>query len=238
MRRNRFGTAPEPASLGDHHLKEAVATIDRLCQRTVATMTEYSMSRDTTIRALFPQEVLDRAMAARDLIAPDSYIMSYDHIDHDVEVSMDYRTGIKSAYPPINESALVLQKDAEVLQQFIHDVRFIHMQFEEIKALLRWLNRKATPGAVRYYFPAASALCPHSPALLALPHVPTRFTQPNDINDWMDIIRNASATYASTQMLPGTAVARKRSAMWLTFGGAEVERGNVKFIPDRVTYNI
>jgi len=66
MRRcNRIGGlkgTPIPSALGDGHVESAVSTINGLCQRTVAAMTEYELSRDDTIRALFPPDVLNRAI--------------------------------------------------------------------------------------------------------------------------------------------------------------------------------
>jgi hypothetical protein len=240
MSRNKryFGSTPTPSALGDSHLGTAIDIIDGLCQRTVAVMTEYSVSRDDTIRALFPPDVLERAMAARDLIEPNTHTIGY----HIGSISTVFELSIKywepRHYPPLNASAMVLQPTSAPLLAFIEEVRAIHEQFEELKAVLRWLNRNATPGAIRYYFPAVLALCPNSPPIMALQHVPTRYTQPKDINDWMQSIRDASAVYAGTQMLPSTAKGRDRGDMWLTFRSRELQRGNVSFVSDSRVYNI
>jgi hypothetical protein len=241
-RRNRnFGT-PIPSALGDNHVDAAIGTINTLCQRTVQALTEYTPTRDETIRMLLPQEMLDRALAAKELIEPDSLIMEYDTVAPDVSLNLDYRddnyqkTGY---YPPINEGGgLVLQAGHEKLLTFIEGVRTIHHQFEELKAVLRWLNRNATPGAIRYYFPTVLALCPDSPPVKDLQHVPSRYHQPAGIGDWMQSIKDASACFASTQMLPGSAVKRPREKMWLTFSGTIVKRGDIAaFTTDNITYN-
>lgn len=238
MSRNKrhFGT-PIPSALGDGHVESAVGTINQLCQRTVAVMTEYTMTRDETVCALFSPDVLHRAMAATDLIEPESHVIRY-NLDPigPVNLTINYRDA--GAYPPIKESAMVLQASSDVLVAFIEKVRAIHEQFEELKAVLRWLNRNATPGAIRYYFPTVLALCPQSPPIMALQHVPTRYTQPKDINDWMQCIRDASALYAGAQMLPSTAKRRDRESMWLTFTPYEVHRGPIKFQTDQIIYNL
>ena len=234
-RRNRLFETPIPSALGDNHVTGGIQVISQLCQRAMSVMTEYTMTREETIRALFEPEELDKAVAAKHLISPESPTMSYDTVAKGVSLFINYN---KSMYPPINEGGyLVLQGSSVSLTHFIESVRAIHEQFEEIKGVLRWLNRNATPGAIRYYFPTASALCPQSPPLIALPHVPSRYTQPKDINNWMQLIKNAAATYAGTQMLPATAKYRQRDSMWLTFSPKVVQSEQVLFHTDIMTYN-
>ena len=228
-----FGT-PIPSALGDNHVEVGLDTINSLCQKTMAVMTEYPFTREQTVPMLFPPDVLDRALAAKELIEPET-----NTIDYTIAGAVLNLHYVGSYWPPINESAMALQPSAEPLLAFIEQVRAIHLQFEEIKDVLCWLNRNATPGAIRYYFPVASALCPDSPPLKALPHVPSRYTQPIGINDWMQTIKDASACYASTQMLPGTARFRQRErAMWLTFPGEMIRRGPIECHSDSMTYNL
>lgn len=233
--RNRTYGDVQPSALGDSHVIAAIEAIDKLCQKTMSVMTEYPFTREQTIPMLFPPDVLDRAHAAKGLIDPISNIVGYSV--RDAYLYLDY-TG--SHWPAIRAGdATELQPNAAPLLAFIKQVRTIHLQFEELKGVLRWLNRNATPGAIRYYFPIASALCPQSPSLKALPHVPSRYTQPAGINDWMQSIKDASACYASAQLLPVAAKPRSRErSMWLTFPGEMIRCGPVEFHADSTTYNL
>ena len=238
-RRNRY--LPAPSALGDNHVHDAINTIDLLCERTVNVMTEYSVSRDDTIRMLFEPDVLDRAGAAVGVIDPSTNSEDYKisgcllHIQY-LRYHGNYAGS--APWPTIRSGAMILQDSAAPLLHFIESVRAIYEQFEEIKAVLRWLNLNATPGAIRYYFPTASALCPNSPPLKALLHVPSRYTQPKDINDWMQMIKDAAACYASTQMLPTDSKPKDKTPMSLTFPQTTLTRGNLTIRADAVTFNI
>lgn len=228
------------SALGDIHLANAITTIDRLCQCTVTALTEYPLTRKATIEALFTQDVLDRAVAAKKLIEPESYTIGYDleepgAVPASTELAINYRD---SSYPPINEEAMVFQPASDKLFAFIAKIRAIHEQFEEFKATLRWLNLNATPGAIRFYFPTILALCPNSPPIAALQHVPTRYSNPENIGNWIPSIKDAAACYANTQLLPSTAKKRDRNEMWLTFRCYSVKRGDAIFPTDSRIYNL
>ena len=78
MGRSRYGmkfpaaSSDERQSIGDQHVHSACTTLDRLCQRTVTALTEYTTTREATIRALFDDADLDKLEAVRGFIEPSS----------------------------------------------------------------------------------------------------------------------------------------------------------------------
>ena len=241
MRRSNYTATSVPSALGDPPVESACTKINQLCQRTMSVMTEYPHDLDDTVRMLFDPSVLDRACAAKELIEPESHTIPYE-IGSPIELSGMLYLNYKAAatnFPPINAEASNLQGHCTPLLEFVSKVRGIHLQFEEIKGVLRWLNRSATAGAIRYYFPAVLSLCPDSPPVRDLQHVPSRYHQPKNIHQWTDAIKDALAVYAGTQMLPASALYRGRDrGMWLTIPSCRVIRGDMEYSTDAITYNL
>jgi hypothetical protein len=236
-RRYRSSTPNEPSSLGGSHVENALELISKTCLASAAVQTHYTEGRDRTIAMLFPPEVIDKANAARDIIDPASNVISYE-VEEDVQLTINYK---EARTPAIQESAMRLQPTATKLLDHIKAVKAIYDRFEEVKAVLEWLNRNATPGAIRYYFPTAMLLCPKSPALLELQHVPSRFSQPLGVTLWIQAMKDASTTWTGSTMLPNDARPQGRDAMWLTFKGRRVlhpETGETFYYTKPMTFNL
>ena len=125
------------------------------------------------------------------------------------------------------------------MRKFIEDVAAIHFQFEEVKGVLRWLNRNATPGAIRFYFPSVLKLCPTSLAFADLQHVPARYSNPQHIGSWIEPIKTAAATVAGSALLPTGVEPRPRSKMRLTFPMTTVNPDvNAAYRTDQIIYHI
>lgn len=240
-RRNRGSRnwAPElRSSLGDSHVDEAVKDLSMMCAKTIATMTNYELSREQTLPMLFRDEDLRKAREANHLVDTSSNVKAYD-IDHDVQLYVNYRDG---NCPALEIGALYLQPQRMgPLINHIAAVRAVHARFEEVKGVLRWLNRNATPGAIRFYWPTALKLCPRSQPMLELQHVPTRYSNPPNLGDWMQALKDTASTVAGAQMLPATAVPKGKGTMWLTFAQktVDVDAGNFQhYTTDAMTYHL
>lgn len=240
-RRRQFLSAPrqdERMSIGDTHVESAIQALNKTCGATVATMTSYDVSFNDTLRMLFPDDTLERMAAVKGLVDTRSVRASYEVVDG-VVLSMDFEDS-RAHVPTISPAALKLQHGRiDPLLNYIANIQAIHNRFEEVKAVLRWLNRNATPGAVRYFFPAALKLCPSSPALAELQHVPSRYTTPPKIGDWSQAIKDAATTVVSSLLLPADAVPATVKVMWLTFPKRSVHvSGESSYSTDQMTYYI
>lgn len=235
-RPNRWGQRPpkEPASIGDNHVDSAGIEINRLMQKAVTVLTEYNPTREKTIEMLFTDSQIARSCNARGLVTPSGYCRSYSI--HGATLSIDYNEALCL---PIDESAMMMQTNLiPPLLAFIRDVKAIYYQYEEVKACLRWLNRNATAGAVRFYWPTVLKLCPNAPSMAALQGVPSRYAEPHGIGDRLQMLRDTATTMAGAAMLPTDAEVRVRNKMWLTFQARVVEREGYSFTTDSLTFNI
>jgi len=222
------------SAIGDHYVDEAIAGLTRTAAETVAVMTEYPHTREHTLPMLFDADVLERAERARGIIVPNSEVEAYP-IMPSVNLCINFK-GAK--VPTISPTAFRLQPIAGPLLSYAQQVKAIHEQFSEVKAVLKWLNRNATIGAIRYYWPSVLQLCPNSPALKDMQHVPTRYTVPQGISLWTQSLKDAAATVAGSLLLPAEAKARTKNTMWLTFPQYTVERGGIEFETDTTYYFI
>lgn len=224
------------SSIGEQYVIDAVAALKRTQQTAAAVMTSYDFSREQTLRMLFEDDTIDKMQAVRGMVEPDSPQGAYD-VGVDVELTIDYKG---ARLPTITPNMLQINPQrAEPLMAYIAQVRAIHEQYETVKGVLRWLNRNATIGAIRYYWPSALQLCPTSPAFKDMQHVPTRFVTPAGISQWMQAIKDSAATVAGSLLLPATATPRPRGQMWLSFDSYTItfDQG-ANFRTDQVHYYI
>lgn len=226
-------------SIGDRHVDEAITRIDKLATTTAATMASYDLTLDQTLPMFFGDDKLARAKAAKGLIAPSSHVAHYE-IGTGIRFGVDFSD---CSYPTLVPAAMQINPDRVApLKAYVEAVRAVYDRFEEVKAVLRWLNRNATPGAIRYYWPTALKLCPTSPALMEVAaSVPSRFTPPTEIHTYLEIIKTSAATVAASAMLPSMAKPQERRDMWLIFNPKEVPVGlqhNAVYKTDQITFNI
>lgn len=211
--------ADERASIGDVHVSNAGDALNRTCAATVAEMTHYGRTREQTLPMLFRDDDLDKLKQVRGMVKTASDTRSY-QIQPNVTLNIDYEGAL---VPAIEGARLYMQPNrVGPLLTYIAEVKAIHDRFEEVKAVLRYLNRQATPGAIRYYWPSALKLCPNTTAFADLVEVPSRYTIPPKIGDWMQCLKDAATTVTGSLMLPATAKARTRDKMWLTFPSTTV----------------
>lgn len=231
-------TPTEAASLGEAHVNSAIIDINRTCQIAMTTMTHYQPSREATVRMLFDDSDLDKLAAVRGLVETGTDIKSYE-IDKNITLNIDYDG---STWPAIEPPAMKINPArVQPLLDFVRDASAVYFRFEEVKAVLRWLNRRATPGAARYFFPTVMMLCPDSPALADLKHVPSRYTTPPELSLWTQALKDAATTWASTPMLPNDAVARPRGKLWLTFKECQITHpvsGQRHYSTDPLIFNM
>lgn len=249
-RRNSFSGVPrsynpdERASLGDTHVNDAIIAINGIQQRAVATMTHYQPTRENTLGMLFADNDMAKLRMVRGLVRTDTDIKTYEigkAEDHHVTLSINYEG---ATVPSIQPEAMHIYLDrVGPLLDFTAVVKAEHAKYEELKAVLRWLNRSATPGAIRYFFPQAMKLVPTSPIWKDLQEVPTRYTTPPDYGIWAQVIRDAANTVAGMMLLPDEVQARPRKQMWLTFKPIEVhldqsDPNKMHYKTDQIIYNL
>lgn len=247
-RRNSFSTVPrhytsdERSSLGDTHVNDAIIAIIGMQQRAVAAMTHYTHTREGTLSMLFSDDTIDKLKQVRGMVKAANSFKSYEiGTKPDVSLSISYEGAM---VPAIEEDAVRIQSErVGPLHDFTVAVRDEHVKYEELKGVLRWLNRNCTPGAIRFFFPQAMKLVPHSPIWKDLQEVPSRYTTPADYGVWAPVIRSAANTVAGMMLLPADVQARPRDTMWLTFKETSVhldqsDPHKVHYKTDRVIYNL
>ncbi len=223
-------------SIGDAHVDTAINLLKQTMQRAVALQTSYAPSRQATLGMLFHDTDIAKLSQVRDMVRTAGTTREYEIIGG-VKLSIDFEGAL---VPAIEPSAMKVYPDrVQPLLTFVNEVRAIHDKFEEVKGLLRWMNRNATPGAIRYYWPTALELTPKAPVWNDYRDVPSRFNSPPGISDWMQPIKDAATTVAASLMLPSDITLRQRGKMWLTFKTRKIDLSPESFYnTDEMVYNI
>ena len=233
----------ERASLGDGPTEAAIVRLKQVQQKAVTTMTNFHGSRRGVIDMLFNPDTIRRANDCRGIITPATNTIAYNVLEPaKVTLSVDFGGETTPAIQP--EKMFLQQSFYDHMMPFMIEVERVHMQYEELKAVVRWLNRNATPGAIRYLFPQAMKLVPDSPIWKDLQQVPSRYSQPDDIAAWTQPIKDAANTFVAMALLPEEAKARTRErGMWLTFKPRKVhldpvsDPNKMHYLTDDVIYN-
>ena len=216
-------------------MEPALSKINRWQQQAVALLTEYTPDVNQTIEMLFAPDTIARATAAVGVVPSMQTVRSYKSYTFNATLVIDF----EDAYPmPIRAECIAIQEHKVApLRQFVAEVEKVYLQYEEVKGVLRWLNRNATLGAIRAYFPSVMKLCPNMFGEMVTP--PTRYDEPLGMAaGWLQHIRDAGNTVASAQMIPAEARARDRNSMWLTFEPRTVDVGESKYLTDQITFHI
>ena len=220
-------------------MEAAIRRINAQQQIAAAVLTEYTPGVPETIAMLFDDEDVAKATAAKGIVIAPHFTTSEYTLDLFGGPQHSTRLGINfdgSYCPPLMaKKCVVNQSRCAPLTAYIKRAEALYLQYEEVKAVLRWLNQNATLNAIRYYFPTAMQLCPETFRGMEMA---SRHGIPEHIHDWLQPMRDAAATVASAVMLPATAKARDRNKMWLTFESRIVQLSDSKYTTDTITFNI
>lgn len=219
-----------------NEMEMALGRIEKWQKESVAVMAHYDVSREATVRMLFNPDTIERATQAMDIVDPSTNCKQYPFYSAMDVTKRTVLLGINYAgltMLPINERFVVAQNTILPLTLFIRDVERIYRQFEEVKAVLRWLNTNASLNAIRAYFPSVRLLCPHT--FSEMVDTPSRYDEPHEINNWLQALRDAGTTVAAAQMLPGPP--HREVSMWLTFQSTRVPVGEQSYPTDTMTFH-
>jgi hypothetical protein len=204
----------ERESIGDLEVSQACAALTAAAARHADMAVPWKPEINATLQMIFPQDTINRAVAAQGIIMPRYAAETYKGIATGVTLSIGYEdTGV----PTIDKACLDLQPSATRLLHTIEEIRGVYHKYEKVKYVLRWMNRNATPGAIRHYWPSALQLCPGSTALQGVSGGAARYSEPPEIGGMLQMIRDTAATVAALALMPDTAVPRPRTHLWLTF---------------------
>jgi hypothetical protein len=95
---------------------------------------------------------------------PDDHYDLPPYLTGDIWIKTDYMPA------PANTALYWQSERAGPLVSAVATLNELHAKWGAVKHLLRWLNRNATPGAVRANWPSVLTLCPDSPGLKDLQH--------------------------------------------------------------------
>ena len=215
VRRRNHSVIDMPTALGHSWRDAAIATIEQMAQRTYATLYSYTPSVDDTIRMLFTPDTIQKTLNVCGIVEALGSVRQY-KLTEQVTLGVNYDKSLMKCLP-IQPENMVLQPSVAPLEAHVDELGAMRAKFAEAKNVVRWLDRYATLGAIRYYFPSVMQLIPQCPAAAQMQVLPSRHKEPDGISDILQPIRDAAATLAAAALLPAEAKIRSNTGLWLTF---------------------
>ena len=226
----------ERQSIGDSHVDKALGVLNTQAKTAAAVMAQYRHSREGTIPMLFADEDVEAMKRVNHLVDARMDTHAYE-IRPGISLNIDFSGALMPAFE--QDGFKPYHDRIGPLLTFIDEVKAVHDRFEEVKGVLKWFNRNATPGATRAYWPTAMKLTPSAKVWEDLQSVPSRYSEPPNIGDWLQAIRDSAATVASNAMIPADAKPRDKQKMWLTFDSVRVKLSDTQsYKTDLMHYNI
>lgn len=205
------------SSIGDTYVEDACKALDRAAQIEANIFVTDAFTPEQVISMIIPDDIVQRAKDAFGIVRPAYGEREY-NCWAEMSVTVAHQHNEATRLLPIEPEHMRIYNDRFApLHEAAATINAIWLKYQEVRWLLRWFNRNATPGAVRNYWPSVLTLCPKSPSIEA--EGPSRYSTPNGIGQLLPLIRSTSTTVATMQMLPSDAEPRPRSTVRLTCKG-------------------
>ena len=203
MSRRRPRNAPPNGSLTFYQKQTALHKVKTLEKAMVSTMVPLDFDLQAICNWCFPADALAKLREALPLVDSathrHTYPLKIEGILTRLSLELD---GI--GYPAPNETLFKLPPGNLLYDAIIH-IQKIVKQFNEVRMVINWMDKNASVGALRYYFPAILSLIPADKTPLFEVNGNVHKT-PQGIADYIPLIRDrVSPLIVSALFLPAHA---------------------------------
>ena len=200
MSRRRPRSAPPNGSLTFYQKQTALHKVKTLEKAMVSTMVPLNFDLQAICNWCFPADALAKLREALPLVYCATHIHTYpikiEGVSTRLSLELD---GI--GYPAPNETLFKLPPGNLLYDAIIHMQKIVK-QFNEVRMVINWMDKNASVGALRYYFPAILSLIPADNTPLFEVNGNVHKT-PQGIADYVPLIRDrVSPLIVSALLLP------------------------------------
>lgn len=187
----------EKTALGGCHANNAKAKLHSLAISAIHASVDFPYKMEEVLPWIFSQEDRDICRAAYGVAEDPSFGNSYTLTKH-TSAYIQFR---EQRMLPIDSGRVVHQDGGSPLLDACATIEQISLDFGVATYVVNWLDKHATIGAIRYYFPTLLSLAPECKQLMeATPGM--AFREPQGVSRILPLIRRASTTVAAALMLP------------------------------------
>ena len=221
MSRRRPRSAPPNGSLTFYQKQTALHKVKTLEKAMVSTMVPLDFDLQAVCNWCFPADALAKLREAMPLVDCVTHCHTYpieiEGVSTRLSLELD---GI--GYPAPNETLFKLPPGNLLYDAIIH-IQKIVKQFNEVRMVINWMDKNASVGALRYYFPAILSLIPADKTPLFEVNGNVHKT-PQGIADYIPLIRDrVSPLIVSALLLPDppyTATPQETVNVWFNYENA------------------
>lgn len=187
----------EKTALGGCHVQNAKAKLHSLALSAVSASIDFPYKMEEVLPWIFSQEDRDICRAAYGVAEDPSFGNSYTLTKH-TDAYIQFR---EQRMLPIESSRVTHCEGGSPLLDVCATIEQISLDFGVATYVVNWLDKHATIGAIRYYFPTLLSLASECDKLMeATPGM--AFREPMGVSRILPLIRRASTTVAAALMLP------------------------------------
>ena len=216
MSRRRPRNAPPNGSLTFYQKQTALHKVKALEKAMVSTMVPLNFDLQAICNWCFPADALAKLREALPLVDSATHRHTYPFTIEGVSTRLSLELdGI--GYPAPNETLFKLPPGNLLYDAIIH-IQKIVKQFNEVRMVINWMDKNASVGALRYYFPAILSLIPADKTPLFEVNGNVHKT-PQGIADYIPLIRDrVSPLIVSALLLPAvladTSINKATATVW------------------------
>ena len=217
MSRRRPRSAPPNGSLTSYQKQTALHKVKTLEKAMVSTMVPLNFDLQAICNWCFPADALAKLREALPLVDSAThrhiYPIKIEGVSTRLSLELD---GI--GYPALNETLFKLPPGNLLYDAIIHMQKIVK-QFNEVRIVIDWMDKNASVGALRYYFPAILSLIPADNTPLFEVNGNVHKT-PQGIADYVPLIRDrVSPLIVSALLLPAVLADTNKATAAVWFAG-------------------
>lgn len=195
-RRNQTIHREGKEAFGSQDYGIAISNIDALCVNVIRGTKVFPHTFNEIIPRLFSHLTIDILKKAYPVIQYPGGSNLFKITAHG-EITLSRFDDIKMVVP--NSKVVVKPVDAAIYAS-MNEVERVVREFAKAKHVLKWLDKHATLGAIRYYWPTVLSLIPGGGPFNG--EVPASYREPDGIHKMLPFLRDTASTVASALLCP------------------------------------
>ncbi len=190
---------------------DALKTLDNIEERAIYALVDIKLTTEDILNTLLDPEHIRLLRSVVSLAKPQYNVMSVYLKPYIARISIE--ASRFNVYPFDSNIVRDVPKES-MLGQTLDQIMGISVRYDKVRQVVKWMNKNATVGACRYYWPAMCALLPADHEIHSCDGV--KFRDILGVASMIETFRETSPIVAGAVMIPE--IKQAREAVILHYG--------------------